>query len=338
MVSTQKMQEYLKIAVKIESQLYALQISKAQILSEIQKLNSTKYYDDMDCALNEMTYNQGTVKEYIKENYRGLFKTLFKLDLFGSKVISILAMLFMLGTLPQMAAIGFALAFVFIPSGSKGSVLAIGGVLSLVILAIILRLLELVYKAFAVSRLKKEFNSNRFHHNKLMTQSEALYNKNSLLLKGFNIQLDAVNKELRETNTLRNQFYAENILPDKYRNFVAVATMYPWLEYGICTEIYGHGGLFDTYETDLRFKIIIGELKDLNTKADIAIQNQRILINEVRRCNEIAGNILTYVKNIDSTQQRIANDVADIKVSSSISAMAASRTAMYAEYQYYKNN
>jgi len=71
MVTVEKMQQYLSIAVKIESQLYALQTSKSRLNNEISKLDSVQYYDDVDCALNEITYNQASVKAYIKKNYTG---------------------------------------------------------------------------------------------------------------------------------------------------------------------------------------------------------------------------------------------------------------------------
>ncbi len=336
LVTVDKMQQYLKIAIEIESQLYALQVSKSRLNNEIGKLNSVQYYDDVDCALNEITYNQESVKEYIKENYTGFFKSLFKLKLFDSKIISIIAILVMFGFVPQILIFAIGAPFALLNT-SEPIVFAVSAVLAVVILAVIALLLEFVYKRIISSSLKKDFNLNRFRHNRLREQSETLYAKNQRLIKGYNVQLNAVNNELKEINILRNKFYSENILPPQYRSLVAVSTMYPWLQYGICTEIYGHGGLFDRYEYDLKLGTIIGNLQQLNAKMDIVIQNQQTLIREVRRGNEIAGDILNHVESIENTQERIARDVSDVKTSSQITAMQSSRAAMYAEYEYYRN-
>lgn len=337
MITVDKMQQYLKIAIEIESQLYALQTSKSRLNNEISKLNSVQYYDDIDCALNEITYNQESVRDYIKENYTGFFKSLFKLKLFDSKIISIIAILILLVFISQIFIFAIGMPIVLFES-SEPIMFAGSAVLAVVVLAVIVLLLEFIYKKIISSGLKKDFNSNRFRHNRLREQSEALYAKNQRLIKGYNVQLNAVNNELQEINILRNKFYSENILPPQYRTLVAVSTMYPWLQYKRCTEIYGHGGLFDTYEYDLKLGTIIGNLQQINAKMDIVIRNQQTLIQEVRRGNEIAGDILRHVKSIENTQERIASDVSDIKTSSQITAMQSSRAAMYAEYEYYRNH
>lgn len=337
MITVDKMQQYLKIAIEIESQLYALQTSKSRLNNEISKLNSVQYYDDIDCAMNEITYNQESVRDYIKENYTGFFKSLFKLKLFDSKIISIIAILILLGFIPQIVlfAVGIPIALF---KSTETIMFVFGAALAAIALILICFILEFVYKKIVSSILKKDFNSNRFRHNRLREQSEVLYAKNQRLIKGYNVQLNAVNNELQEINILRNKFYSGNILPPQYRTLVAVSTMYPWLQYKRCTEIYGHGGLFDTYETDLKQNIIIGNLQQINAKMDIVIRNQQTLIQEVRRGNEIAGDILRHVESIENTQERIASDVSDIKTSSQITAMQSSRAAMYAEYEYYRNH
>jgi len=257
--------------------------------------------------------------------------------LFSSKIISIIVIFVILAFIPLTLFFAIGIPITVLES-SEPSVLAVSVIFAMAVLAMLAMLLEFIYKRIRSSALKKEFNSNRFRHNRLREQSEALFAENQRLIKGYNIQLKAVNNELNEINLLRNDFYSENILPPQYHSLVAVSTMKPWLEYERCTEIYGHGGLFDTYETDLKQNIIIGNLQQLNAKMDIVIRNQQILIQEVRRGNEIAGNILHYVERIENTQERIARDVSDIKLSSQITAMQSSRAAMYAEYEYYRNH
>ncbi len=335
-VSTQKMHDYLKIAVKIEAQLYALQISNIKIQNEIKKLQNAKYYDDTDCALNELTYNQGGVKAYINDNYTCFIKSLLKLNVLNSKAVSIIVILLMLSTVPKL--LFFSFIFPIKLFGNTDALSIISGIIASIILLLLINLiLEFIHKRIVSSMLKKEFNSNRFRHNRMREQSETLYAKNQNLVKAYNVQLSAVSDEIFQTKKLRNEFYSEKILPEKYRNLAAVSTMYEWLDTKRCTEIYGHGGLFDTYEYDLQIGTVINNLQEINAKMNIVIQNQKILIKEVRRGNEIASEILGHVKSIESTQERIASDVSDIKVSNAITAMKTSRIATLQEYQYYRS-
>lgn len=332
MVTTRKMEEYLKIAIDIESQFNTLRLSNYKLNNEIAKLQATKFYDGSDCAYNEYTYNQQTVREYVKqERGNGLFKSLVKLDLFDSKIVSIIVGLLILDL--------FAWTFAIV----VGKTINIVGDIPAIILAvaaivIVMFTLEIIYRKFISSSLKKEYKLNRHKHNERMERSNALYANVQNKIACYNRQLTDVNKEFRETNALRNKFYSENVLPEKYRNLVAVSTMYQWLRDGRCTQIYGHGGLFDTYEYDLRLGAIVGNLQELNQKMNVALHNQQILIKEVRRGNEIAQNILQYAENISATQREIANDISSIKTSSNITAMQTSRIAMYQEYEYYRNH
>lgn len=335
MVTTRKMEEYLKIAIDIESQFNTLRLSNYKLNNEIAKLQATKFYDGSDCAYNEYTYNQQTVREYVKqERGNGLFKSLIKLDLFGSKIVSIIAIIFIIDIL---AFVSIAV----VPTVSKNVPILEnipGTMLTVVSIATIMFTLEIIYRKLISSSLKKEYKLNRHKHNERMERSNALYANVQNKIACYNRQLTDVNKEFRETNAFRNKFYSENVLPEKYRNLVAVSTMYQWLRDGRCTQIYGHGGLFDTYEYDLRLGAIVGNLQELNQKMNVALQNQQILIKEVRRGNEIAQNILQYAENISATQREMANDISSIKTSSNITAMQTSRIAMYQEYEYYRNH
>lgn len=78
---------------------------------------------------------------------------------------------------------------------------------------------------------------------------------------------------LRQAKEKLDELYSENILSQKYRNFVAVTSMCEYLDTGRCTSIKGHGGII--------VGIIISNLNKINQKlSDIAI-NQRMLFDEL---------------------------------------------------------
>ena len=103
--------------------------------------------------------------------------------------------------------------------------------------------------------------------------------------------------------------------------------MYQWLQYGICTEIYGHGGLFDRYDYELKFNRIIGTLDEINSKLDSVIENQRMLYDEIQRGNQIAEKTYQSVRNIENNTDRMSKDIKQIKINSNITAMNTARNA-----------
>ena len=90
----------------------------------------------------------------------------------------------------------------------------------------------------------------------------------------------------QEAKKILSDIYAMNVLPEKYRSLNAVATLYEYLENGICTTVMGHGGIYDTYEYHIRMGIIIAKMDDILRKLDSIIDNQNYLYREICECNE----------------------------------------------------
>lgn len=132
-------------------------------------------------------------------------------------------------------------------------------------------------------------------------------------------------KELNEAKKILSNIYAENVLPAKYRSFNAVATLYEYLETGRCNTIQGHGGIYDTYEYDLRLGVIIRNLVEINSRLADIQENQRRLYNEFRQANQTLSQISTTLKNIEDINVDIARN-------SAISAAANQQTAAASNY------
>lgn len=116
----------------------------------------------------------------------------------------------------------------------------------------------------------------------------------------YSIQLAEKNKSqfvsvlVKAKNTL-NDMYAMNVLPEKYRTLTAVATLYEYLENGVCIIVMGHGGIYDAYENHFRMGLIISKLDEISRKLDVVIANQKFLYDELRKCNDTLGKISSEV-------------------------------------------
>ncbi|MBQ8374478.1 MAG: hypothetical protein IJX98_02750 [Clostridia bacterium] len=113
---------------------------------------------------------------------------------------------------------------------------------------------------------------------------------------------------LRMAKQNLQQLYEMNVLPHKYRNFVAVATMYEYLQTGRCNTIEGGHGIYDTYENDLRLNMIICNLVEINKRLGRIEANQRVLYNALQEANRELSRLQHSLDNIDGSVQRMADN------------------------------
>ncbi|MGN0453012.1 MAG: hypothetical protein ACI4GZ_04330 [Ruminococcus sp.] len=125
-------------------------------------------------------------------------------------------------------------------------------------------------------------------------------------------------------NNLAN-IYEEGVLPAKYRSFNAVATLLEYLESGRCNAVQGHGGIYDTYEVDLRQGIIIENLVSINNRLASIESNQRMLFRELQQANRSLSQIESSLVSIERTNAEIARNTA-------VSAVADQQTAAAANW------
>ena len=137
---------------------------------------------------------------------------------------------------------------------------------------------------------------NNFYYSQGVERKQALNRYLADLTVGIqrytsSIQVTGENKikiqsALDDAKRVLKDMYAMNVLPEKYRSLNAVATLYEYLENGICTTVMGHGGIYDTYEYHIRMGIIIAKLDDILRKLDSIIDNQNYLYREICECKE----------------------------------------------------
>lgn len=136
---------------------------------------------------------------------------------------------------------------------------------------------------------------------------------------------EEISVSLQKAKKDLTNFYAENVLPAKYRSLNAVATLYEYLETGRCNTIQGHGGIYDTYENDLRLGLIIQNLVEMNNRLADIQANQRLLYQELQQANRTLSGINSSLNNIEKTNEEIAKNTA-------ISAVADQQTAVAARW------
>lgn len=311
MATLKQMYDYLKLANKFEEQKYISQIAINKLSSRINKLNSVRYYSENQYMADSAQSDTD------RKNSSGLNILI--------KIYLLIVVLFCIG----------ALIVNFINGNIKDLAILYSPFFWAEVILFILILVFISVKKTKKAKKKHEANIQLMNHKLQNSKSEKL--KNEALLNNYNFQLSQAKKVHMQIQSNLNKLYSEGILPARYQNFVAVATMYQWLRDGRCTQIYGHGGLFDTYEYDLRLGQIVGKLDEISRKLDTVIENQDVLYNEVRRGNEIAEKTYQSVCSIENNTDQIVKNTNQIKTNTNIIAMNSVAQRHYQEYMYYRS-
>ena len=141
-------------------------------------------------------------------------------------------------------------------------------------------------------------------------------------------EVELLDKPLEEAERLLSQLYEKDIIFSKYRNMIAICTMYEYFAAGRCSELTGANGAYNMYEQELLQNRIINQLEQVNSNLEQIKQNQYILYQAICETNQALKEISDEVKGI-------VNAVTDIAVSSRITAYCSQLTAINTQAQTY---
>lgn len=133
-------------------------------------------------------------------------------------------------------------------------------------------------------------------------------------------EIARMEKPLEEAKVLLEQLYSKNIVFEKYRNIVAMCTMFEYFQSGRCSELTGPDGAYNLYEAELRQNIIINQLEKVTSDLERIQANQHLLYNGLKELNMSLDSIRTEIN-------YIANTVDKIEESSRVTAICAEITA-----------
>ncbi len=107
---------------------------------------------------------------------------------------------------------------------------------------------------------------------------------------------------LKNAAKVLNKLYSYNIVHPKYRNQVAIATFYEYLDVGRCTSLVGTDGAYNIYENECRSNLIIAQLNTVIEKLDEIKKNQYLIYKEL---TEINANLRSLNRSADKVINQI---------------------------------
>jgi len=160
-----------------------------------------------------------------------------------------------------------------------------------------------------------------------------------------NVIKEVVDKEIAETEDLlkktfaaRNELYAYGVIFGKYRNAVALSSIYEYLMAGRCTSLEGADGAYNIYESEVRANRVIAQLDTVISSLEDIKQNQYMMYEELRSINESLDSLnytmdqaLTSIRGIEANTTQMNEYMEHISQNSDVIAHNTAVSAYYSK-------
>lgn len=115
-----------------------------------------------------------------------------------------------------------------------------------------------------------------------------------------------------ESENRLEQIYGKNIIFPKYRNLVALSSLYEYICAGRCYALEGPEGAYNIYETESRFDKLITQLDQVIVRLDAIRDNQYVLFSTMQEANRQYETLLDAVQTMAQQGARLLSGVQSI--------------------------
>lgn len=143
---------------------------------------------------------------------------------------------------------------------------------------------------------------------------------------------------LKKTYAARNELYAYNVIFPKYRNAVALSSIYEYLMSERCTTLEGTDGAYNIYEGEIRADRIIEQLDDVVTSLKEIKKYQYMMYDELTKINKELNRMgttmdkaLTAINGIEANTNKMSDYLENISRNSDVMAHNSAVTAYYSK-------
>lgn len=152
------------------------------------------------------------------------------------------------------------------------------------------------------------------------------------------IKYDLIDREtneaiviLKKAVTLRSDLYSFNIVFEKYRDVVSIATFYEYLSSGRCQELAGADGAYNLYENEIRMNTVISQLSRVIESLEQIKDNQFTIYSALQKMNNQLSTLNNTLDKALLSISKIEKATTNIEQNSKIIAYNTERTAYYAK-------
>lgn len=116
-------------------------------------------------------------------------------------------------------------------------------------------------------------------------------------------QLKEMKDANQKTKATLEKLYEKNIIHKKYRGFIPVCSLYEYFDTGVCTQLEGHEGAYNKYDTESRLDRIVTKLDQVIERLDEIKLNQEVLCDAIQESNRKLDQIN---RNCDQLSNRLS--------------------------------
>lgn len=146
-----------------------------------------------------------------------------------------------------------------------------------------------------------EYNSNLKKYNKELDA----YHRRVYQLEQVRQSLSPLQKKQAETRQLLYDAYNVGTIHPKYRNFVAISSIYEYLDTGRCVALTGYEGAYNCYENDCKANLIISLLTEILANLRQIKENQFMLYQAIERSNELTKQVYQGIQELRFDREKI---------------------------------
>lgn len=177
-------------------------------------------------------------------------------------------------------------------------------------------------------RREKYEKEKEAYDQKLMSECLRLDQENARK-QSLNDILRTMEEKLQNTKSVLQKYYSMDIIFPKYRNLVAMCSIYEYILSGRCKELTGFEGAYNTYETETQFNRIYTKLDEVVSKLEEIKSNQFMLYNAIQDGNRMTQKLVNASMEQTKYAEQIANSV---EAAALHSEQIANNTALAAYY------
>jgi hypothetical protein len=113
--------------------------------------------------------------------------------------------------------------------------------------------------------------------------------------------IDTANSFIAATKHVLSDLYALDIIFAKYRNLVAVSSIYEYLNSGRCDALEGHEGAYNIFESEIRQDMIIVQLDRAIASLEEIRNTQYMLYDAIQESNRLAAQSAAEMRKIGAS-------------------------------------
>ena len=152
----------------------------------------------------------------------------------------------------------------------------------------------------------KTYQSDLLKYNQALADDQARVQRELAQKRYLQTQCDALEAMWRTSKGKLDRIYGYDILEEKYRNIVAVASIYEYLKHERTRSLQRVGsdeGAYNIFESEVRLNRIITNTDIIIQKLDVVIENQRELADTMRSAQNSINGLIASTNNISARIQ-----------------------------------